>query len=189
MPFENLITLAQIKPGHYGYSEDEIRSKEAALLLTFPEALRTFYLRFGNYQGVNNLFEDFLPLDQLSIEEEGYLIFYQEQQTGQKYGIQRLELPSKCPNVYYNESPITPYKWFFDNKNLEHSIIALGYDSATRILPFWNFQLEEIDPDDLSIIQNSFKKLPEELGLWNRRYYRKHLMIVFNYQPVTVEQV
>ena len=167
MPFEKIRELIKIENENYGCSEEQIELWEKELGFSLPHGLKIYHREFGNHNGKIQFFEDFHPLEKLKFDEDEYLVFFRDSQTGIKWGIRKEDIRFEHPRVYHKER-----KWGLDNENILQTIIALGFEAASTKLPFFEFRLGGIEESEEQKVYKNFRKLKEELLLWHTQFYQ-----------------
>lgn len=89
--------LPPLGPGD-GFSEEEVSAAEVRLNLRLPRILREFYLKAGNREDINRAHNRLLAPDGL-VEQDGVLVFYEENQAVVLWGIEASVLGLDDPPV------------------------------------------------------------------------------------------
>jgi hypothetical protein len=114
---------------NYGYDENIIIEAENRLEISFPQILREYYLKLGKDEKINKEFNRLLnPDGEMSFSEDGYLIFYEENQSVVYWGIKKGNLKENNPQIYGNYDPINlTDEWFIDSETLDGFLLTMAY--------------------------------------------------------------
>src|SRR5580700_3782443 len=109
-----------------GESDDRISLVAQILGIPMPRLLREFYRRAGRRQDINRTQDQLVALDDLSLEQ-GYLVFYVENQAVCYWGIAVADLGLEDPPVYqgvpYAEVP--DWDWIQQTERLSEFLFVM----------------------------------------------------------------
>lgn len=111
-----------------GYSTAALEQAEARIGYTLTAVLKHYYQRIGLNEMVNAAFNRLLTPAQLGFSDNGYLVFYEENQAVVVWGIKKEDLTQDNPPVYgsYDHGET----WLLDADNLEKFLLNMAYTNA-----------------------------------------------------------
>ena len=126
--FQTIKTLYNLTK-NYGYSENDIIQEENKQKIKIPKILREYYLKLGKNKKINETHNRLLKLNkETGFSDDGYYVFYEENQAVVYWGINKNDLEKDNPKVYgnYDATNLTE-EWFVDSETLEGFLLTMAY--------------------------------------------------------------
>ena len=165
--FKEIRRLFDVWDNFSGFSEEEIAECENNLGKQFPEVLRQYYLQLGKNAQINQT-QDSLVLPSELKANDGFVIFYYENQFVWQAGIKFSDFDKDNPNVYlsYDQE-----NWDFEIGSLFNFLTAEAYLQALFALPFSANSCDVGGEKERHIGQN-WKKSEIESYLWGTVFFQ-----------------
>jgi hypothetical protein len=131
--FREIREILNIRDDSFGISEKEVSECENRLGTKLPQVLRDHYLQFGNDEQINQA-QDYLVLPpEIEVCEDGFVIFYVENQVVWRAGIKFSDFAEDNPYIYLTYDLKT---WEFKNWNLYDFLTTEALHQALSGFPF-----------------------------------------------------
>lgn len=129
-----------------------------------PKVLVDYYLELGGNEKLNLTQDKLISPDELYICDNGYLVFYEENQRACVWGIKYENLTIDNPPVYmaYDEDK----EWVKESETLTEFFIAMAYMQGSLGLPYTSEEMYEIEEDGADKIRNNFKNKHISMNTW-----------------------
>jgi len=116
----------------FGYSEEEIKRAADHLNITFPLALKQYYLALGKVQSINTSHNILLnPLQEVGFSDDRYLVFYEENQNVAFWGIKEEDLKEDNPAVWGNYGTNENPDWRIEANTTEDFLLLMSIYNGT----------------------------------------------------------
>ena len=153
--FEKIRQLYQLPQQEIcGFSETDLEKWEEQQQIHLPETLRTYYLSLGKHEAINYSHNRLLrPGPEIGFSQDGYLVFYEENQRVMYWGIKKEDLHNPNPPVYANYSG--------DEWNPDWHLELPATDACLLMLAIYNgvlgglkYNANYLDPVDDTLVQH-----------------------------------
>lgn len=179
--FSNIRKLFSIhETEHAGFDEAEITALESQLAIQFPGKLREYYLSLGKHENLNYVHNRLLkPGREINFSDDGYLVFYEENQVVVYWGIKREDLHLENPPVYGNSSPGGEAPdWYLEAQTVEDFLLLMAvYNGTFGGLQYNANSLQALKTDVVDYIRDNWSAL-EQISFDHQKVYTD------NYQEV-----
>lgn len=166
--FNEIRKLFDIWDNSFGIPEHEILECENRLGAKLPRVLRDFYLQFGNNEQINQT-QDYLILPaELEVYEDGFVVFYYENQVVWEAGIKFSDFNQDNPNIYLSYDR---ENWEFEIGNLFNFLTAETYLQALFALPF-NANKSDIGEEREIFVRQNWQTLELKSNLWETDFFQ-----------------
>lgn len=114
-----------------GFSAQELKTLENRLNVQIPAALRSYYLALGKDEVINHSFNHLIPLAEISLSDDGFFVFYSENQGVGCWGIKKSQLTEENPAVYVNyDLAGSSSEWLLDSQHLDGFLLNAAIINA-----------------------------------------------------------
>jgi hypothetical protein len=168
--FKKIRELYDINDNSFGLQETEIIECEDRLDLKLPEVLKEYYLQLGNHSGLNQTQDRLLLPHQLYLHDNGYLVFYEENQAVSIWGIKQQDLTLENPSVYIT---FDEEEWTLEN-TLSNFLTSAGYLQSLFALPF-SANAVAISVQEESFVKANWTNTEIGLKIWNAEFFQNDL--------------
>lgn len=163
--FEKIRHLYNIpQDENIGFAESEIAVMEKAMNITLPAKLREYYLTLGKHEALNNSYNRLLePQGGVAFSDDGYLVFYEENQGVVNWGMKKDDLQQPDPAVYggYTDDKGN-FNWYLELPATETSLLMLAvYNGVLGGLKYNGNFLEGVKPEVVNYIKANWQELPD----------------------------
>ncbi|MCI5054773.1 MAG: SMI1/KNR4 family protein [Flavobacteriales bacterium] len=115
-----------------GYKFEEIDEVESRLNVDLPMKLKDYYLSLGKNNNINYSHNRLLkPKDEIGFSDDGYLVFYEENQSSVFWGIKKEDLKLDNPPVFGNYGTSESPDWHEEAKTTEHFLLLMSIYNGT----------------------------------------------------------
>ena len=166
--FQEIRKLFDVWDNSFGVSEAEILEYEQRLGKRLPETLRQYYLQLGRNEQINQSQDHLVLPQELEIWEEGFLVFYYENQAIWKVGIKVSDFGFENPPVYL--SPDINADWEFKGDKLSDFLVFMAYYQALCGFPFNAIGTFKKD-EKVNFIRNDWKEVRLNIFDWEINYF------------------
>ncbi len=151
------------KGNDFGYQADKINEAETRLKISIPLALKSYYLALGKNENINTSHNRLLkPCKEIIFSDDGYLIFYEENQASVYWGIKQEDLKTNNPPVWGNYGTNTSPDWHLETKTTENFLLLMAIHNGTLGGLRYNANcFDLIKPEIVKKIQEKWKEIPE----------------------------
>lgn len=163
--WNELIKLYNISEigNEFGYQLDEINEVESRLKTNIPKKLKDYYLSLGKNESINNSYNRLLkPNQEVGFSDDGYLVFYEENQVSAYWGIKREDIGLDNPPVWGNYGTNESPDWHLEANTIEHFLLLMGiYNGTLGGLRYNANCFEAIEHDIVKKIEDKWKEINE----------------------------
>jgi len=165
MEFEKIKTLYKIKDKSFGYSIYEIEQKEKKLNSKLPKALVDLYHHFGKNK---RIFSNQSPrnLEELFINDEGYLELYLCNQSGNRWSIKPKEGDTQ---LYFK--PLGK-EWHYEHVSIKDFFLSQIYWASCTRLGFYATCVSTNEEIEKKLSDKILKKLKIDSRFLNLEFYQ-----------------
>ncbi|WP_103070122.1 hypothetical protein [Aquimarina sediminis] len=158
----------------FGYQMDELIEVETQLKVNIPKILKEYYLTLGKNECINKSHNRLLePNKEIRLSDDGYLIFYEENQTVAYWGIKKEDLELENPPVWGNYGTNESPDWHLEAKTTEDFLLLMGvYNGTLGGLKYHANCFGEIASETVKKIQENWKEVKEIS--WDRQRIYSH---------------
>lgn len=151
------------KRNKFGYQVDEISEAESRLKTAIPKVLKDYYFSLGKNEAINNSHNRLLkPNQEIEFSDDGYLVFYEENQASTYWGIAQKDLTLDNPPVWGNYGTNESPDWHLESKTIDNFLLLMGvYNGTLGGLRYNANYFEAIDPETVKEIENNWKVINE----------------------------
>lgn len=149
------------KRNEFGYQAEEIREAELRLKTNIPKILKDYYFSLGKNESINNSYNRLLkPNQEIGFSDDGYLVFYEENQASAYWGIKQADLGLDNPPVWGNYGTNESLDWYLEAKTVENFLLLMGvYNGTLGGLRYNANCFEAIEPEIVKEIANHWKEI------------------------------
>ncbi|KAA2242770.1 SMI1/KNR4 family protein [Chitinophaga agrisoli] len=158
---------------NFGLKESEIVALEKRLNIELPATLRAYYLSLGSHESLNNAHNRLLRCEEVWISQDGYLMFYEENQGVVSWGVKKENFMDPDPLVYgnYSSSEADP-DWHLEFPLAACLLMLAVYNGVLGGLLFNGNCLEAVKPEVIDYIKDNWQEL-EDLSNSSQRIYTR----------------
>ncbi|MBU2947036.1 SMI1/KNR4 family protein [Zobellia uliginosa] len=160
------------KENEFGYRVDEINEVESRLKTKIPQTLKSYYLSLGKNENINNSHNRLLkPNQEIGFSDDGYLVFYEENQASAYWGVKQEDLKLDNPPVWGNYGTNESPDWHLETNTIENFLLLMGvYNGTLGGLEYNANCFENIEPDTVKKIQEIWKEI-DKISWEKQRIY------------------
>ena len=149
------------KRNEFGYQVDEISEAEFRLKTNIPKILKDYYFSLGKNESINNSHNRLLkPNQEIGFSDDGYLVFYEENQASAYWGIKQADLGLDNPPVWGNYGTNESPDWHLEAKTIENFLLLMGvYNGTLGGLRYNANCFEAIEPEIVKEIEDHWKEI------------------------------
>lgn len=148
--------------GYHGIPEVEITALEQRLNIKLPAVLRHYYLTLGDNESINKSHNQLLNLNKVDLTDDGYFIFYEENQAVVQWGIKEEDLIVENPPVWGNYDTIQESDWQKETKSTEDFLLLMAvYNGTLGGLVYNANSFSPVPSDAIALIQREWTEIPE----------------------------
>jgi len=142
---------------NFGFSETEITELEERLNIKLPEKLRNYYLTLGRHENLNYSHNRLLKPDkEIGFSDDGYLIFYEENQAVVYWGIKEEDLKLDNPPVWGNCGTSESPDWHIQASSTDNFFLLMAiYNGTLGGLRFNANSFEALKPETINFIEKN----------------------------------
>jgi len=157
---------------NYGFSENQIIDLEKTLDIKLPSKFKEYYLELGKEENLNYCFNRLLkPENEIGFSDDGFLVFYEENQNVAFWGIKKEDLKEDNPPVYGNYDTIEKSDWEIETQTTENFFLFMAVFSGTLGgLQYNGNYMGEIEPEIVKFVEDNWKLVPE-ISRENQKVY------------------
>lgn len=146
-----------------GYPLDEINALETRLKINLPQVLRSYYITLGKNEALNNSHNRLLkPNKEIGFSNDGFLVFYEENQASVYWGIKQENFDLDNPPVWGNYGTIESPDWHLETKTTNDFLLLMGvYNGTLGGLKYNANCFEIIETETVKKIQENWKEVNE----------------------------
>jgi hypothetical protein len=166
--FEEIRKLYDVWDDSFGIAEEIISRRERYLGKKLPEILRQYYLQLGNNKQINQSQDNLVLPTELEIYEDGFAVFYYENQVVWQAGIKSSDFAQDNPSVYlcYDQE-----NWEFEIGNLFNFLTAEAFLQALFALPF-NANACDVGIEKEVFVRQNWKASKFKSYLWGTEFFQ-----------------
>ncbi|WP_231426241.1 hypothetical protein [Pedobacter sp. Leaf250] len=168
--FNKIKTLYDIEDNSFGLEEFEILDCENRLDIKLPKVLRKYYVQLGNHNGLNQTQDRLLLPNQLYLHDNGYLVFYEENQAVSIWGIRQQDLTLENPLVYI---AFDKDEWILEN-TLSDFLTPAGYLQSLFAFPF-GANAVAINNQEETFVRTNWTNTGIGLKIWDAEFFQNDL--------------
>ena len=144
-----------------GYLKNELTELETRLKINLPLILKDYYLSLGKNKTINYSHNRLLnPNKEVRISDDGYLIFYEENQAVVSWGIKNVDLKKKNPPVWGNYGTEESPDWHMETKTTEDFLLLMAvYNGTLGGLKYNANSFGAIPIETVDTIKNNWKQI------------------------------
>jgi hypothetical protein len=169
MDFKEIKQLFEVTDNRFGFTESAILACEDRISIKFPQILRDYYLQLGENDAINQTLNSLIDLAELQFEN-GYLIFYSENQGVSNWGISKDDFSLNDPPVYISFDGKT---WELDANTLSSFLKSMAYYQALFSFPY-NANVTEAEQKYCRIIEKNWQKVDLISSFWQIDFYQNN---------------
>jgi hypothetical protein len=168
--FQKISTLYNVSK-NYGYSENDIIQEENKQKIRIPRVLREYYALLGRNKKINETHNRLLKLNsETGFSDDGYYVFYEENQAVVCWGINKNDMEKDNPKVYGNYDPENLTEdWFIDSETLEGFLLTMAYWNGALGGLKYNANYSNDSGIEDSILKNIENNWNEITGITNQQ--------------------
>lgn len=157
---------------NFGFSETEILELEKKLDIVLPAKLREYYLELGKHENINYSHNRLLkPDSEIGFSDDGYLVFYVENQVVAFWGIKKEDLKLDNPPVWAKYDTIEKSDWMIETQTTENFFLLMAvYNGTLGGLPYNGNFLGSVDSETVDFVEENFTLIPE-ISKGNQKVY------------------
>lgn len=143
-----------------GFAQHDIAIAERRLKITLPKQLKHYYQNLGKHQAINESHNRLLDLNKIRLTDDGYLVFYEENQQVVVWGIQLADLTLDNPKVYGDYGSTEHSDWHIESEALDEFLLLMAiYNGTMGGLTYHGNTFESIDSKVVACIKNDWDKI------------------------------
>lgn len=157
---------------NYGFSATEILQLENKIATKLPAKLTEYYLELGKEEKLNYSYNRLLKPDhEIGFSDDGYLVFYEENQVVAFWGIRKEDLKLDNPPIWVKYDTIEKSDWMIETKTTENFFLLMAvYNGTLGGLPYNGNFLGLVDFQTVDFVEDNFTLLPE-ISRKNQKVY------------------
>lgn len=157
---------------NFGFSETEILELEKKLDIVLPAKLREYYLELGKHENINYSHNRLLkPDSEIGFSDDGYLVFYVENQVVAFWGIKEEDLKLDNPPVWAKYDTIEKSDWVMETQTVEDFFLLMAvYNGAFGGLTYNGNFMGSVDSETVDFVEENFT-LISEISKGNQKVY------------------
>ena len=155
-----------------GFSQDDMITLEHKLGVTLPKEFKRYYQTLGKNQAINQSHNCLAnPNEDIELSDDGYLIFYRENQWVVLWGIKKADLSQDNPAVWGNfgssdEPASEEPSWYIENTQLDKFLLTMAiYNGVSGGLTYHGHYFADddnpISPDIVALIEKHWQKIAD----------------------------
>jgi hypothetical protein len=166
--FKEIRNLFDVHDKLSGIPDEELAESERQLGKRIPETLRQYYLRFGSNEDINQTQDSLILPSDLKVGDDGFVIFYRENQSVWRAGLKFSEFDNENPNVYLSYDR--------ENRNFEvghlyNFLIAEAFLQALFALPFAATRAD-VSQEKEKLVRDNWKRSEVKSYLWGTEFFQ-----------------
>lgn len=162
MAFEQIRALYNIKENEIdGFAAAEMDALEGRIGSELPKQLRKYYLALGKNESINFSHNRLFTPSEIDFSDDGYLIFYEENQVVVYWGIKAPDLRLDNPPVYGNYSPNNASSdWHLEATTTEDFLLLMAvYNGTFGGLKYNANSFEQVKPSVVKYIEANWEEI------------------------------
>lgn len=154
----------------YGYQEKELTNN--GLNVSLPKVLKSYYSTLGQHKAINTAHNRLLrPDGEIGFTEDGYFVFYEENQMVAYWGIKKEDIPLDNPPVWGNYGTAEVPDWCLETKTTKDFLLLMAINNGTLGgLEYYATSLEVVKHEVVQFIQEKWNELTE-ISWEKQRFY------------------
>lgn len=158
---------------NFGLEESGIVALEKRLNIELPHTLRKYYLTLGSHEALNYAYNRLLRCEDVWVSQDGYLMFYEENQGVVSWGIKKEDLLHPDPPVYanYSNDEANP-DWHLELPSEACLLMLAVYNGVLGGLLFNGNCLDAVKPEVVNYIKDNWQEL-EDISNSSQRIYTR----------------
>lgn len=157
---------------NYGFSATEILQLENKLATKLPAKLTEYYLELGKEEKLNYSYNRLLKPDhEIGFSDDGYLVFYEENQVVAFWGIRKEDLKLDNPPIWVKYDTIEKSDWEIESQSVECFFLLMAvYNGTLGGLQYNGNFFGLVDFQTVDFVEDNFTLLPE-ISRKNQKVY------------------
>lgn len=157
---------------NFGFSEVEIQEIQEKLETQFPLKIKEYYLELGKQKSLNYSYNRLLKPDtEIGFSDNGYLVFYEENQVVAFWGIKTEDLKLDNPPVWVNYDTIEKSGWILETKTTENFFLLMAVCNGTLGgLQYNGNFFGDVDAETVKCIEKHWASI-EDVSTKNQKVY------------------
>lgn len=119
------------KNQNLGFAEAEMIALEEKLHSQLPTALKNYYLALGKVANLNYSHNRLLKPNEIYFAQDGYLVFYEENQAVVYWGIKQEDVKSNNPPVWGNYGTVENPDWQIEANSTDNFLLLMAVYNGT----------------------------------------------------------
>ena len=164
---------------NFGLEESEIVALEKRLNIELPVTLRKYYLTLGSHEALNYAYNRLLRREKVWVSQDGYLMFYEENQGVVSWGIKKEDFLHPDPPVYgnYSNDEANP-DWHLEFPSEACLLMLAVYNGVLGGLLFNGNCLDAVKPEVVGYIKDNWQELEDISNSTQRIYTRDYAEVI-----------
>lgn len=169
--FQEIRKLFDVWDNSFGFSQEEIAGCERRLGVKLPETLGQYYLQLGKNEQINQTQDSLVLPSELKIGENGFVVFYNENQSVWQAGFKFTDCSLDNPPVYLTYDGKT---WEKESPQTSAFLISIAHLQAIFAFPY-NANCAGIKSEKETVVRRNWKKADSAVSIWGIEFFQNDM--------------